>query len=266
MLFLDSSILQLGRVDISVTTIPIPPYITAIIGDVNNIRTFGSHYFNTVQSWMPIISKTRFYDHYLHPLSQPRTDLALLFLCMKLIISMPPEHTKNPQTPTYFAAKQFYLDVETAGIFSIQALQAGLLISLYELGHAIYPSAFLSIGACARYSYALGINGNATSQIIKPSTWVEQEETRRVWWAIVILDRFEPRHINPCSEPCTGPWSLALRSGHAPKVARIRIQNIQYIQARWLIIISILSKLRPNRRILTVIIALWALVIQEDAL
>jgi hypothetical protein len=191
MLFLDSSVLKQGQVDISVATIPIPPHITAIIGDVSDIRIFGSHFFNTVQSWMPIISKTRFYDHYLHPLSQPRADLALLFLCMKLIISMPPKHTKNPQTAIYFAAKQFYLEVETAGIFSIQVLQAGLLISLYELGHAIYPSAFLSIGVSARYSCALGINGNATSQISKPSTWVEQEETRRVWWAIVILDRFE---------------------------------------------------------------------------
>lgn len=193
----------------SVTTIPIPAHVTAIIGNVTNIRIFASHFFDTIQSWMPIISKKRFYDHYLHPLSQPRADLALLFLCMKLIISIPPKHTKNPQTPTYLAAKQFYLEVETAGIFSIQVLQAGVLISLYELGHAIYPSAFFSIGACARYAYALGIDGNATSQVSKPFTWVEQEERRRVWWAIVILDRFAAPSSHSCTDPCTEEWTCS---------------------------------------------------------
>jgi hypothetical protein len=131
---------------------------------------------------------------------------------MKLIVSMPPKQTNNPQTPTYFAAKRFYLEAESAGVFSIQVLQAGLLISLYELGHAIYPSAFLSIGTCARYAYALGINGNATSQISKPFTWVEQEERRRVWWGIVILDRFEPCHLSLA-------LSLVVRSEHAPKLS-----------------------------------------------
>jgi hypothetical protein len=191
MLFLDSRMLQHGQVEISHATIPIPAHIVHLVGDIAHVRNFASHYFNTIHVWMPIISKKRFYDHHLHPLSQPLADLALLFLCMKLITQLPPEPLRNPQTLTYFTAKQFYLEVETAGIFSIYVLQAGVLISLYELGHAIYPSAFLSIGACARYAYALGINGNATSQIGKAYTLVELEERRRVWWAIVILDRFE---------------------------------------------------------------------------
>lgn len=208
LLFLDSRVLQHGQVGLSGPTIPIPAHATAIIGGVADIQIFASQYFDTIQTWMPIISKWRFYDHHLLPLSQSRADLALLFLCMKLTVSMP-KHTRNAQTPEYFAAKRFYLEVESAGFFSIQVLQAGLLISLYEIGHAIYPSAFLSIGTCARYGYALGINGNATSQISKPFTWVEQEERRRVWWAIVILDRCEILSCNPCIEPCTEDWTYS---------------------------------------------------------
>jgi hypothetical protein len=190
-LFLDSRLLQHSRVDVSGASISIPEDITILIGDAANIQNIASHFFDTIQNWMPIISKRRFYDHYLYTMSPSRADLVLLFLCMKLITEMLPGQASNPRTSMYFIAKQFYLQVETAGVFSIQVLQAGILISLYELGHAIYPSAFLSIGACARYAYALDINGNAMSQVSKPFTWVEQEERRRVWWAIVILDRLE---------------------------------------------------------------------------
>lgn len=212
LLFLDSRVLQHSRKEGSGSSIHTPGHISDLIGDVTEIQILASHFFDTIQSWMPVISKKRFYNHYLYPLSPSQPDLALLFLCMKLISEVLPENTKNPQTSTYLTAKQFYLVLETAGILSIQVLQAGILISLYELGHAIYPSAFLSIGACARYAYALGINGNATSQISKPLTWVEQEERRRVWWAIVILDRFE----NPLFCPAV---SHAPRSGHDPEVA-----------------------------------------------
>jgi hypothetical protein len=218
LLFLDWRVLQHSRMEVPGATIPIPDHITELIGDVTKIRILASHFFDTIQPWMPIISKKRFYDHYLYLLSSSHPDIALLFLCMKLITEVLPEHVKNPQTLIYFAAKQFYLVIETAGILSIQVLQAGILISLYELGHAIYPAAFLSIGACARYAYAIGINRNATSQISQPLTWVEQEERRRVWWAIVILDRFESPFFIPTV-------SFVLRSGHAPKVAPIMIQN-----------------------------------------
>jgi hypothetical protein len=102
----------------------------------------------------------------------------------------PPESPQSPRTRAYYAAKHFHLELENSGIFSVQILQAGILLAIYELGHAIYPAAFLSIGSCARSAYALGINSNSnpTSRVL---TLVEVEERRRIWWAIVVLDRFE---------------------------------------------------------------------------
>lgn len=47
-------------------------------------------------------------------------------------------------------------------------------------------------GACGRYGMALRIDGQGMSECDKSSfTSLEQEESRRVWWAIVILDRFD---------------------------------------------------------------------------
>lgn len=169
----------------------VPEHILHLIGDIDAISHTASKYFDTIHIWMPVVSKKRFYEHHLHLSFQHRADLALLFLCMKLVADFPSKPPESPKTPAYYAAKHFYIDVETSGILSIQVLQAGVLLSLYELGHAIYPAAFLSIGACARYGQVLGVNSNAPAQSSKVLTWVEIEERRRVWWATIILDRFE---------------------------------------------------------------------------
>jgi hypothetical protein len=88
--------------------------------------------------------------------------------------------------------------VEVEGAFSILVLQAGVLVALYELGHGIYPAAYLSIGACARYAHALGINVSHTVPTRRVLTFVEGEERRRIWWAIVILDRYVARLHPQC--------------------------------------------------------------------
>jgi hypothetical protein len=189
---MDPSILQHGQIERPRVTYPVPTYVMQFVGDMAEVITTASTYFETVHVWMPIISKKRFYDHHLQLLFHCQPDFTLLFLSMKLITSILPDELANPRTPAYNAAKHFYLEMEASGMISIQVLQAGLLLSLYELGHAIYPSAYLSIGTCTRYAYALGINKDAKTQATKVLTLVELEENKRVWWGIIILDRLAP--------------------------------------------------------------------------
>jgi hypothetical protein len=108
---------------------------------------------------------------------------------MKLMCGHVSQDEAQPHTDVYMGAKHYIVELEMAGIFTTQILQSGILIALYELGHAIYPSAYLSISTCVAYAYAMnlqrGVDTNMTSQL----TWVEQEEKGRVWWSIVILER-----------------------------------------------------------------------------
>ncbi|KFZ05697.1 hypothetical protein V501_08118 [Pseudogymnoascus sp. VKM F-4519 (FW-2642)] len=189
-LFLDPGLLQHGQVEISQITTPVPPHILHLLGDLDEIRRTAATFFGCIHLWMPFVSKKRFYELYLRPSFKFRPDVALLLLTFKLITTLPPKRPRNPRSPLYHAAKHFYLEVEGSSVFSVPVLQAGMLLCLYELGHAIYPSAFLSIGACAHYAHALGINGGKTSKTRKVLTLVEVEERRSIWWAIVILDRF----------------------------------------------------------------------------
>lgn len=112
---------------------------------------------------------------------------------MRLITSAPSESSRNgTRTELHLAAKQGFLNLEMAGVLSVECLEAGLLISLYEINHAIYPSAFLSVGACTRYGQAMGFGGPNALKLRPPYNRSELEGSRRLWWAVVLLDRCAP--------------------------------------------------------------------------
>lgn len=186
--FLDPNLLQFGLLDIARPTLSISQRIIQLLGSLEDIRLTADIFFKHIHQWMPFISKKRLFHIYLQSSLYSKPDMVLLFLSLKLITTLPPADINNPRTALYHTTKQFYLEAEQ--VFSVPVLQAGLLLALYELGHGIYPAAFLSIGACARYAYALGINAGCTVPIERVLTLVEVEERRRIWWAIVILDRF----------------------------------------------------------------------------
>jgi hypothetical protein len=146
-------------------------------------------YFSTIHSWMPIICKRRFYEHFLNPLSGSANvaDVSLLFLCMKLMVS---KKSDIEQRDMYLRAKRWFLELEIGGGFSVQMLQAGLLVALFEFGNAIFPSAYISVGTCARLGVAFGFDMDEEIEKLGWLNRVEVEEGRRAWWGILALDRF----------------------------------------------------------------------------
>ena len=176
----------------------------------------ASLYFDTIHYYFPIISKQRFYS-LMNPLSQPRADVALLVLCMRLTTL---RRSSDPMisTPEYFAAKKFYAAIEGAGTCSTQVLQSGILIAFYEFGHAIYPAAFLSVGTAARYGVSFGMNVDEYAEL-GGLNWIEVEEKKRTWWAVLILDRyllplFTPFHARFNPVQLHEPWESNQSAGN----------------------------------------------------
>jgi len=194
--------LWLPRVDL-----PLPPEVTGYVSDMEFIV---SQHFATTQSWMPIISKKKIYRELADKRSRHQSDFTILLYCMKLLMWWPAgrdRYTKiDPRTAAYSTATRLLHEAEAAGTLTLQLLQAKLLVSLYELGHGIYPAAYLSVGSCARYGTALGIDRtNEASQSNYATGSVDLEEMRRCWWAIIILDRSEtfPCKCTPMFLPST---------------------------------------------------------------
>lgn len=131
------------------------------IGAGSSMHAIANEYFATIHVWMPIVSQKRLRVDMNNPHWEAGSDFALLFLCMKLIISRPPENLESYHTSLYTSAKRFLSLMEVSGQVSIFILQAAILITWYEYGHAIYPAAWMSAGWCVRYGNLLGINGHS---------------------------------------------------------------------------------------------------------
>ncbi|KAJ5923073.1 hypothetical protein N7516_010776 [Penicillium verrucosum] len=74
------------------------------------------------------------------------------------------------------------------GTNSLEMLQSRLLLTVFEIGHAIYPSAYISTAANMRAAASLGIN--ATCKNLRFRDPWKVEEARQTWRGIVITDRY----------------------------------------------------------------------------
>uniref|UniRef100_A0A093V036 Putative transcriptional regulatory protein PB1A11.04c n=1 Tax=Talaromyces marneffei PM1 TaxID=1077442 RepID=A0A093V036_TALMA len=195
--FLAPHLFRQAQLELPRSDFPIPAEVSSLIGDASSIREIAKTFFSTIHLWLPIIFKKGFFVSMLNPWTQRQTELSLLALCMKLCNTAPSEDDGSNNF-LYRTAKRFHHEVVTAGVLSTHVLQAGLLIALYEMGHAMYPAAYLTVGACSRYGLALGIQQNCypTSaaddglEMRGQRSWNEVEENRRVWWAVLTFDRF----------------------------------------------------------------------------
>jgi hypothetical protein len=161
------------------------PNVGDILGDIDDKKAIANEYFSTIHGWMPIVSRTRLYGSLVDPSQHTDPDVILVLLGMKLITSRPID--RNLHSKLYTLMKESLLNMEMMGYISVYTIQSAILTGLYEMGHAIYPAALTTISACARYAMALGIT---QAFPIHGSRWIEQEERNRIWWAVLMLDRY----------------------------------------------------------------------------
>lgn len=166
-----------------------PEGISTVLGNQFEIDAMKTRYFESVHTWMPIVSKIRLNRLVQRAGGHVKADIALLLLCMKLVQAVPHEQQTEP-SELYIMAKQFNSELELKGLLTLRMVQAGLLLSVYELGHGIFPAAFTTISHCARQGVSLGLHNKSATQFLGGSrSWVEWEERQRVWWMVMILDR-----------------------------------------------------------------------------
>jgi hypothetical protein len=185
--YLDSEVWSSCNIPNYSTPVYAPPEILSLVGSFVDIENLKLHYFSSIHTWMPIVSKLRL-NRLTQSINGPlKADTALLLLCMKLSYS----YGQSARTSTFYTTiKEFSKGLELKGVITLRTVQAGLLLCVYEIGHGIFPAAFLNISCCARQGIALGLHNKSAPQLAgPPRSWVDWEERQRVWWMIVILDR-----------------------------------------------------------------------------
>ncbi|KAM0247493.1 hypothetical protein ACHAQJ_009832 [Trichoderma viride] len=176
----------------------IPAAALFYLSDQTQSTIVMSQYFQTVHTWMPVISRVRLASLAdLELNSRPRADFALLLLAMKLVQDVPGSSSNAVRDPLYICVKEFAASLDISGVYTLLKLQAQLLITVYEMGHGIFPAAYVSMGYCVTQAMVLGIHNREAPQILdQPRTWIDWEERQRVWWLIVILERYIPPHLD----------------------------------------------------------------------
>ncbi|KAH6900634.1 hypothetical protein B0T10DRAFT_600897 [Thelonectria olida] len=166
----------------------VPPHISQLLGP--DIDAICDLYFNSIDTWFPFISKKRLHQSIQANLPTETASLALLLLCTKLVSETP--QLSATDSKLYKAVKAYVVTVEELSPSSLHLFQSLVLVALYELGHGIFPAAYLTVGRAARLGILRGVHDrkNVTQLFKTPPSWTYWEEERRTWWAASILERF----------------------------------------------------------------------------
>ena len=162
-----------------------------MLGDIDGLRKITTRFFTTTHMWFPILSRKRFEIMLNDAGFEPLPDVAILFSAMNLLTDEGSNSRNSTRTNSYWDVKNFAVALEANAVMTPQLLQANVLVALYEIGHAIYPAAYLSVGKCVTLGKALGLDNrkDAPQMLRRFGAWAELEEVRRLWWAILLLDR-----------------------------------------------------------------------------
>jgi hypothetical protein len=147
-------------------------------------------YFRNIHSWIPVIHQQTLRVKISQLECKPHAETAHLVLVMQLLVrgSSDAEHGDR-QSHLHYLCKYLFFLLQHAREPSLELIQAGLLLAVYEVGCGNPQSASLSIGSCARLGYILRLHDDQMDDINAFSFPVKAEEQRRVWVGIYMVDR-----------------------------------------------------------------------------
>jgi hypothetical protein len=181
----------LATTDIAVT---IANKAFAFVGSECSVRDHIARYFNTIHTWLPVISQDRYYRRYSSISSGHNPGFGILTLSIILISTIPQtSETGAGLQPSlvhlYLSIKGYIGVLEGMGINSLDLLQARLLVTVFEVGHGYLQTGNISIGAVTRAATANGPGVTQGTDVSECTEEMANEEWGQVWCGILVLDR-----------------------------------------------------------------------------
>lgn len=169
--------------------------VSSVVGDGLQLQSAAALYFRTVHTWFPIVSETAYHVQLSNvrvQIDAAPSEFSLLTLCMALVCKGPVEGEILLSTRSLYASlKSFVALLEAMGMNSLQMLQGRLLLTIFEIGHAMRPSAYISAAANIRAAVVLGISAAYEDLLKVFQDPHKAEEVRQTWRGTVIADRLD---------------------------------------------------------------------------
>ena len=124
-------------------------------------------------------------------------QLALLIVCMQLVtqfsdlgetINM--EISPITTLPAYIITKRMLAVFRVSSDPSLELVQCGILLALFEFGHGLAMQAYTTVADAASLASLLNIEPGKYIEGDQRSVEPEEEERRSVYWSLFIVDRY----------------------------------------------------------------------------
>ncbi|KAK2630098.1 hypothetical protein QTJ16_000918 [Diplocarpon rosae] len=188
--------------------------LNIIISNGDGVPSITSTYFRTIDVWLPVISADCCIQRLERITQDNNVELAGLLLCMFLVTRPPGNDSdvRDMQTALYYETKTLYTFLVSSGKSSIEIIQAGLLLGLYEIGHGITEASQITMAVCLRMAMKM-----KAVQFRNNSANIQNTEFGRLWWGIVTLDRYMNQDLPPDEiHLLVGSWSDGVPSMELP--------------------------------------------------
>jgi len=152
-------------------------------------------YFETLAQWLPIISRNKFEKEQLQFRGLTgSTKFMLQASAMHLVITPFNEHppaASIEESPWYQSCKLHFAQLVALSEPSIELIQAGMLIALFEYLQAIGNRSLTTLGICANLAYVLELDDVVAKESSRTSGEMnaEEEEVVLTWWGLTRLER-----------------------------------------------------------------------------
>jgi hypothetical protein len=152
-----------------------------------------SAYRQAVEPWFPVISELG--SRVSATWDETILDVALLCLSILLFTTRPSSTARKDDITSgletlYLQTKSSLAFAEGLGLNSVPIVQSRILLTLFEVSHGFYPTAYISIGATLRAADALEVH--PIEDAVQPycsAEAVTYEETVLIWCGVLVLDR-----------------------------------------------------------------------------
>ncbi|RMZ75933.1 hypothetical protein DV738_g5265, partial [Chaetothyriales sp. CBS 135597] len=179
--------------------VPLPPY--------DLLYSLVDLFFKHINGWFPLLDRKTTLDRLFGVTQLEEADRVLLHAILTVTLRFSKDPRLSPESKQHYhkTSKQ---KVQLFGLenSSVRSLQALLILALDVTGKTNGPPGWNLIALISRSVVQLGLSVETTSPLAAPvypsiatlrasvlpeaKSWIEDEERRRLFWAVYLLDRY----------------------------------------------------------------------------
>ncbi|CAG8978426.1 hypothetical protein HYALB_00013244 [Hymenoscyphus albidus] len=145
---------------------------TAIIQQLSGktMKDILASYQEGIHNWFPIVSSSHLDVRLPHNWEESTSEVTLLLASMALATTMPLSSISQvwkESQGVYYLCKSLLGFLDALDKNSLDLLQARVLLVVFEMGHGLYPTSYISIGGLVRAADALGVYPDPKAQSLR---------------------------------------------------------------------------------------------------